>query len=112
MTSPEPAPVAPVPPAQPTTPDAAERIVWGLAQLAATALVGWALESLGVDLAGLEGPLTELAYAAIFAVVAYLTIIARRLLAFLPNPGGGLPGMPTGRGVPSLPPAPVVEPDA
>ena len=69
--------------------DTIERIVW--------TFVAVALGSLGVnDLLSLDLAVWQAAaLAGGAAVVNLLTLIARARLAVLPNPGDGIPGLPT-----------------
>jgi hypothetical protein len=70
--------------------DTLERLVWTVVAAAGAGLLAGPLISVSIW----QGA----AFAALTAAINFVTIVARARLAVLPNPGDGLPGLPTDDG--------------
>jgi heme/copper-type cytochrome/quinol oxidase subunit 1 len=66
--------------------DLAERVMWTAISAGASSLIGVAFGITALQAAGI---------AALTAAINAVTVIARWRLSVLPNPGEGLPGLPT-----------------
>ncbi len=85
--------------------DLIERIVWTfvaafLGSLVGAPLVLQVLEGLAdvsIDISALQAMLVSATFAGVTAAANVVLVIARWRLSVLPDPGAGLPGLPTAR---------------
>lgn len=75
--------------------DTAERVVNSAAVFIVTGLVAWLAETVGLDLSDLAAELQAALALLLFTALSAAWVWVRRHAPWLPNPGDGLPGLPT-----------------